>query len=329
MSQAWGDIHARIHTHLRQQQLLPKSVRILIAVSGGQDSLCLLKLLVDLQPHWAWHLEVVHCNHRWRDDADPNAEFVQALSQRFALPCHVQITEQSLSSENQARAWRYEVFGALAQALGCTHLVTGHTATDQAETLLLHLFRGAGLGGLGAMVGSRSLGDAYPEIRLVRPLLDLTRPETAQFCQQQGLEIWLDSTNANLDLRRNRLRLEIMPQLRDYFNPQADRVLAQTATLCQAEEDFLDQETQKHYATVVNANIPGLALSPLETLHPALQRRLIRAFLQDRFQIAPQFTHVEAVLNLIFAPKNSQSSPLPQGIVAWVDPPWIKFSRRS
>ncbi|AFY60515.1 tRNA lysidine(34) synthetase TilS [Synechococcus sp. PCC 6312] len=325
MSQAWGDVHARIHTNLRQRLLLPNTARILIAVSGGQDSACLLKLLVDLQPHWAWRLEVIHCNHRWRDDANDNAEFVQALSHRFDLPCHVRVTEQPLTSENQARAWRYAIFGELARELGCAYVVTGHTATDQAETLLLHLFRGTGLGGLGGMAWSRSLGGAYPDIQLVRPLLDLTRPETAQFCQERGLDIWLDSTNANLDLRRNRLRLEIMPQLRQYFNPQADRVLAQTATLCQAEQDYLDQETQKHYATVVNEEIPGLAVNPLQTLHPALQRCLIRRFLQEIFEITPQFAHVEGVLNLIFAPKNSQSSPLPKGIVAWVDPPWIKF----
>lgn len=324
MRQAWGELHAKIHTHLRQNALLPKAARILIAVSGGQDSLCLLKLFVDLQPHWVWHLQVVHCNHRWRPDADENALFVQALSHRFALPCHIRTTENPLKSENQARAWRYGILEELAEELSCTHVVTGHTATDQAETLLLHLLRGTGLGGLGAMAGSRNLGNS--EIQLVRPLLGLTRAQTGSFCQEQSVAVWLDSTNSDVNLRRNRLRLEIMPLLRNYLNPQADRVLAHTATLCQAEQDFLEQETQRLYPTVVNDQLPGLAQAPLRQLHLALQRRLIWKFLHERLAITPEFAHVEAILNLIFAPKHTQSSPLPKGIVAWVDPPWIKFT---
>ncbi len=327
MAGAWSDLHGKIHTQLRQTQFLPHQARLLIAVSGGQDSIFLLRLLLDLQRLWAWELQVIHCNHGWRADANLNAEFVQALSHEAKIPCHIETATEHLKNENQARAWRYQVFAQVAQKLNITHVVTGHTATDQAETLLLHLIRGSGLTGLGGMAWSRELSPELAKVKLVRPLLGITREQTLAFCQEQGLEIWLDSTNENLDLRRNRMRLEMMPLIKEHFNPQAEMVLAQTAQLCQAESDFLAQEAQKLYAAVVNLELPGLDQSQLQQVHPALQRRLIRQFLQGFFEISPTFEHIEVVMRLISAPKNSQSESLPQHIQAWVEPPWLRFRR--
>jgi len=322
---AWGLIHARVHTVLRQQQLLPKQSKILIAVSGGQDSQCLFRLMLDLQRLWAWELGVVHCNHGWREDATLNAEFIQAQAHNLNIPCYILTTSTVLTSENQARAWRYHVFAELADTHDYTHIVTGHTATDQAETLLLHLLRGAGLQGLGAMAWSRSLDPEHPDICLVRPLLNLTRAETAQFCQEYEIPIWPDTTNENLDLRRNRLRLEIMPRLRQYFNPQADQALAQTAFLVQADHAYLEEVAHLSAEIVVNYELQALEQTALGQLHPALQRRIIRNFIFRVFQINPSLTQVADIMALTRAPKNSKSAPLAQNIVAWVEPPWIRF----
>ena len=275
----WSGLHARVHQRLRQSLGLPARSGVLVAVSGGQDSVCLLKLLRDLQPHWHWRLIVAHANHRWRDDADANAEFVAVLCDRWHLPCHIVTATAPPPTEAAARQWRYQQLEQLARADGLSHVVTGHTATDRAETLLYNLVRGSGPDGLQALGWQRPLvsspefvglgtepgakPEAKPEAKseaksetepiwLVRPLLDLTRADTAACCRTYGLPIWDDRTNRDVTYARNRLRLEVFPHLRQ-LNPQVERTLAHTAEVLSAEVEFLEAAAQELYQRAVDA----------------------------------------------------------------------------
>ncbi|GFR47482.1 hypothetical protein Agub_g9211 [Astrephomene gubernaculifera] len=164
----WTRLHARVHQALRAQRLLDTD-SVLVAVSGGQDSMCLLQLLADLQPLFRWRLGVVHCDHGWRPDSAANAEFVrQFAEEQLQLPCYVRVAAPgSVHSEGRARKWRYGVFAEVAAAHGYSTVVTAHTATDRAETLMLNLLRGAGPDGLVALARERVLtaegGEAAPE----------------------------------------------------------------------------------------------------------------------------------------------------------------------
>ncbi|WP_157135555.1 tRNA lysidine(34) synthetase TilS, partial [Kamptonema sp. PCC 6506] len=156
-SSKWTHLHAQFHYLLIHRQLLPRNQRILVAVSGGQDSLCLTKLLLDLQPKWGWDLAIIHCDHRWRTDSKANADRVEELALNWQLPFYRQIAEEIPKTEATARQWRYQALAEVAIAHNYPYIVTGHTASDRAETLLYNLIRGSGADGLSALTWQRPL----------------------------------------------------------------------------------------------------------------------------------------------------------------------------
>jgi len=246
MPPPWSPIHARLHHTLRQRQLLPQGCCVLAAVSGGQDSLALMQLLLDLQPKWQWTLAIAHCDHRWRPDSSDNAAHVAHLARQWNLPCHIATVAAGdsvgMASEAAARNWRYGQLSRIAAEHGYTHVVTGHTASDRAETVLYNLIRGSGADGLQSLTWCRELGSPQQRqnLWLVRPMLNIFRQETAQVCADAGLSIWDDETNQNLSYARNRVRHELIPYLQTAFNPKVDRTLAQTAEVLRAEVAYLD-----------------------------------------------------------------------------------------
>ncbi len=198
-------------------------------------------------------------------------------------------------------------------------VVTGHTQSDRAETTLYNLLRGSGADGLQALSWQREL---VPGISLVRPLLEMTRTETAEFCQISHLKVWEDSTNQDLHYARNRIRQELIPYLQTHFNPQVEQALAQTAELLTADVDYLEKITVDLLQKVCSQS--GLNRSTLQSIPLALRRRVIRQFLQKILPIAPSFDHVEKLVELIGAPNRSQCDPLPGGAIAQVEGDWIQ-----
>ncbi|NEP15618.1 MAG: tRNA lysidine(34) synthetase TilS [Leptolyngbya sp. SIO4C1] len=318
----WTDSHAQLHGLLRSRPLLPADSRILIAVSGGQDSLCLAKLLSDLQPKWRWQLAIVHCDHRWRPDSAANAAHVQQLARQWQLPSFCTAAAEHLSSEAAARAWRYQVFATLAQQQQFTHVVTGHTATDRAETVLYNLLRGSGLAGLQSLTWQRPLSQAA-EVQLIRPLLGFTRAQTGHFCQLQQLPVWEDATNRDLSYRRNRIRHELMPYLRSHFNPQVESALAQTAEIFSAEQNYLDAQTEQLYQAIVQLEAASktwcISRTQFRAAPLALRRRLARRVLLAALPQVPQFEHIEKLVRLAEQPNRSQTDPFPGGLIARVE----------
>lgn len=342
MAQAasWTPLHAQVHQTLRQFQLLPKQASLVVAVSGGQDSLCLLRLLLDLQPKWNWRLAVAHCNHGWRSDAAANAAHVRQLAATWQLPYHEAIASDLAPREAAAREWRYQALAEIAQTTGYGYVVTGHTASDRAETLLLNLLRGSGADGLQALAWQREL---MPPIQLVRPLLGVMRSETALFCQQADLAVWQDSTNQEARFARNRVRQTLIPYLQTHFNPQVEQALAQTAELLRSDVEYLEAAARQLWAEVVCEKKPANSSDPtdqgaacefeLQTLRLnrvalraapiALQRRVLRRFLQTLLPAAPTFVQIEKLMGLLYAPNRSQTDPFPGGTIAQVYQEWI------
>lgn len=342
----WTPLHAKIHRTIRSRHLFERNQRLLIAVSGGQDSLCLIKLLLDLQSKWGWHLGIAHCDHRWRCDSEANAYHVENLAKTWGISFYLETANEPINSEAAARDWRYQALSAIAKANNYQYIVTGHTASDRAETLLYNLIRGTGADGLQALTWQRPLTTG---IMLVRPLLEITRTQTEQFCQEFRLPIWEDSTNQDLQYARNRIRQELLPYLRENFNPQVESALAQTAELLQAEVEYLEKAAQQLRDGALGKQC-ALAVSQLEaaavieheenflTILPlrlnrrvlqkaplALQRRVMRQVLQQILTDAPSFEHIEKLTALIIAPNRSQTDPFPGGAIAQVEGDWICF----
>ncbi|MBE9195518.1 tRNA lysidine(34) synthetase TilS [Synechocystis sp. LEGE 06083] len=314
----WTLLHSRLHQCLQQRFPQLKASRILVAVSGGQDSLCLLHLLNDLTKQWQWHLAVAHCDHRWPTD-EGIADHVQRLAQGYELPYFQRDAQNLPQTEAAARHWRYQALTAIAIEEHFPVVVTGHTQSDRAETLLFNLVRGSGSDGLQAMNWVRNLAESNSEkipIKLIRPLLEISRQETGDFCRQEKLSVWEDVLNEKLTYRRNRIRGELIPYLQKHFNPQVERNLAQTVELLTAEVAYLEQISEEIYQTLIQSDPKSLDRRRLSQQPLALQRRIIRQFLQNCQSKTANFAQIEQVVNLINAPNRSQTSSLPkQGIV--------------
>ena len=312
--------HARLHQTLRQRKLLPKGARILVAVSGGQDSLCLAKLLLDLRPDWHWHIAIAHCDHRWSTDAGI-ADRVREVATSWDVAFYLKIAEVLKETEAAARQWRYLALSEIAREHNFQYLVTGHTKSDRAETFLYNLMRGAGADGLSALNWQRAL---TPDISLVRPILNFYRRETLEFCQQFQLPVWFDAVNENQKYTRNRIRNSLIPYLQENFNPQVENSLAQTAELLRGDVEYLETAAKELLERALRKNkLNRLCLrqAPL-----ALQRRAIRHFLPEILRKNPNFEQIEAIVNLITAPNKTRTSTLPGGAIAEVAEEWIIFS---
>lgn len=342
----WSSAHAKLHVSLRARVLLPKRSRILIAVSGGQDSLCLAHLLIGLADKWDWSLAIVHGDHQWREDSSENAAHVVRLAEQWNLPAWVEIAESALTGEAAARQWRYRVFAKVARAQGYDYVVTGHTSSDRAETVLYNLIRGTGTDGVGTLPWVRQLDQRNPPVMLVRPLLRFSRQETAAVCQQQQLPVWEDSTNQDVALRRNRIRQELLPYLREHFNPQVDKALSQMAEIAAADTNYLNQQAKILYRRCIlepvdrsdsNPEVTDWTIKRTELSQAplALQRRVIKQVLQ-RFQEtsalsqpAPyNFFQIEKLIALLKAPNGSRSDPYPGGWIARVNGATVIFERQ-
>lgn len=315
----WTPLHSQLHQCLIDRQLLPTGATILVAVSGGQDSLCLGQLLRDLQSRWQWQLAVAHCDHGWTQDIGI-ADRVAQVTTRWVLPFHCETTANLPETEAAAREWRYQALQRIAQATHSTHLVTAHTQTDRAETFLYNLIRGAGADGLAAMSWHRQLA---PGLSLIRPLLEVNRSQTGEFCQEYNLPVWTDAYNHNLKYARNRLRLEIIPKLATDFNPQVESHLARTAELLRADVEYLESVARDWYHQAVDDQGVKIDRVIIQSIPLALQRRVIRQFLIQKLGKMPTFTQIEATIMLIDAPNRTRTSTFSDGLAAEVYGKWI------
>jgi len=350
----WSLTHAKLHTHLRKHLLLPQNSHILMAVSGGQDSLCLAKLLIDLQPKWQWSLGIVHCNHRWRDDAADNANHVSNLAKAWDTPAWIKVSEKPPKSEAAARTWRYQVLSEVARQQGYSIVVTGHTLSDRAETILYNLIRGTGLDGIGTLSWQRSIDKKRPAVALVRPLLNLSRQQTGQFCKSQDIPVWEDSTNNDLSFKRNRIRHELLPYLQTHFNPQVEQALSQMGELTTTDTHYLTAQTNQLFELVIittststegitaKTNIKTQKLAKdrrnrqtaweinrqqLKSAPLALQRRVIKKLLGLALPKPPNFQGINKILDLLEAPNGSCTDTYPGNLVAQVC--WPRSLRKS
>jgi tRNA(Ile)-lysidine synthase len=230
-------------------------VSVVVAVSGGADSVALLRALSALKREHggAGNLVACHFHHRLRAEADEDARFVADLSGRLSLPYEqgeagvgALARHRRDGIEAAAREARYSFLQSTAEKCGARYVVTGHTLDDQVETVLFNILRGTGLAGVAGMTLARPLG---PAVSLVRPMLTVRRIDLLAYLEEIGQAYRTDSTNACTDFSRNRLRHELLPLLREKFNPDIDSALARLSGLAgdaqriieRSADDLLDR----------------------------------------------------------------------------------------
>ncbi len=238
---------------LRQKCRLNPELPIVVGVSGGPDSLCLLHLLFSQ----GYRVIVAHFNHRLRAEAEEDARFVAELAQSWGLP-HIQeeadvrafAQAQHLSLEDAARQLRYRFLFSTAERFQAQAVAVAHTASDQIETVLLHFLRGSGLRGLGGMDYITFLPVFSSRLPLVRPLLGVWREEIEAYCQAHGLTPRQDLSNTSLRFLRNRIRLELLPLLEDY-NPRLREHLWQMSRLLREDWTILSEIVEELWSKII------------------------------------------------------------------------------
>jgi tRNA(Ile)-lysidine synthase len=283
----------RVRRFIEEHALLRPRARLVVGVSGGPDSLCLLDLLHRLE--WGLELHVAHLNHGLRPDAARDAEFVRAEAVARGLSFHLEVAdtrahaaEHRLSIEEAARELRYACLNRVAVEVGAATLAVAHTADDQAETVLMHFLRGSGAAGLRGMLPQTELGDwrlnapiANSPLTLVRPLLGMTRAEVEAYCLERSLRPIHDATNADTTFFRNRLRHELLPTLESY-NPNIRAVLTRTAEVMAGEYELLQQSLAELWADYAQVEAERVAFERArwQTLTVPAQRALLRRAVQ-------------------------------------------------
>ena len=299
--------------HLCRQTLQPGD-RIVAAVSGGADSMCLAHALHQVATACGAKLFVAHVNHQLRGEAaEADARYVCAWAAKNGLPrlvIRVNVRrEGGQSEENIARQQRYQALIQACQHFRANKLATAHHADDQVETFLLNLLRGSGGRGLQGIPRERPLDG---ETKLIRPLLAVTRAEIEAYCLDNQVLWRTDATNDSLSYQRNRIRLQLLPQLRA-FNPGIDGVLLNTIENLHGDQVLLDGITREALTKLtITSPLPfapqALSVQGLRKLDPAMQNRVV-------LELLPEFAgvkHIKAVLALMDG-QTGASVDLPEG----------------
>ena len=318
-----GHVHRTVKAALVDSGLAPGK-SLVVAVSGGPDSLCLLHAICSHREELDLHLYGAHLDHGLRGDASAeDAKFVAETFAQLDIPLSLEVAdvpafraEHRLSVEEAARKVRYGFLARVAAEQRTDAIALGHTADDQAETVLMHVIRGSGLSGLRGMetVSRRSINGR--DTVLVRPLLGVTRQETAEYCRILKLEPRLDETNQSTELKRNRVRLELMPLLEEY-NPRIRDALVRLSRSSARDMAYLESETDRAWQCTVRSDSRGVSLNSaaFSRLAPSIQGHLLRRALMSvmgNLEDVEQ-SHIDGMSRLIMAGDAGRALDLPGG----------------
>ena len=276
--------------------------KVLIAVSGGADSLALAELLINSRRRFGLELCIAHFEHGLRGQASiDDAAFVKTFAESHDIEfaggsgdVKTFAAENKISVETAARTLRYEFLSKAKRDFNCDAITLAHHADDQAETILFRLLRGATSTGLSAMK-FRTLSEYG---LLIRPLLRFRKAELEDFCRSRNLSPRLDATNVETDATRNKIRLELIPTLKE-FNPALVETLCRLSEVTAEESDFITAQADKIFPAVVKDN--SIVRAEFLKLHPAIQRVVIKKFFAQVTGSTKDFgfIHVEGVRKVL------------------------------
>lgn len=311
----------KVRKTLREYGMIEYGDRVVVAVSGGPDSVALLVALDILSSELNFVLIVAHLNHGLRREANEEALFVDHLASTLGHPCEVDCAdvseysrESGKSIEDAAREIRYAFLNRVAWKYCADKIALGHHRQDQAETVLMNMIRGSGPEGLKGMLPMR-------ERKYIRPLLFIDKDEIMDFLHERNMSYATDSSNDSILYLRNRVRHELLPTLREDFNARMDAGLSQMAEVMRLEDECMDQWVDKtidRWGVSLQGESALLEINDWLELHGALQNRIIKkvllSFCPEKKGIS--FAHVMAVRNLMLQGNPAGRISLPYGLRA-------------
>ena len=265
--------------NLNLGECLKSKKPIIVALSGGADSVCLAHLLWKEKQS---QIVLAHFNHHIRAESDLDENVAQNLAKKLELPIEIGHWEQPEKSELKAREARYKFLRKIQKQYNAQAICLGHHQDDQVETILFNFLRGTGLSGLGGM--------PFFENEILRPLLNCTKVEILAYCQENDLEFCTDQTNFETTYARNKLRLEIMPELQK-INPNLSKTLLQNAEIYRDLKDLLNEEIQPFL------NQKKINLKDFLALAKAVQTELIKEKIKNYTE--PSFKKIEEIMRII------------------------------
>ncbi len=319
-------LEKRVLDFILDHNLVSRGDKIVVAVSGGADSVSLLHILHKVSSELNIDLHIAHLDHGLRAEATADAEYVRSLAVQLDLASTIEKRdvrgyrlEHRLSLEEAAREVRYQFLEEVARSTGATSVAVAHTRNDHIETVLLHLLRGSGLTGLVGLKEATNL--CYKRVgplKVIRPLLGVTREEVEGYCVEQGIEYRTDATNTSLTPTRNRIRLALLPKLRQDFNPRIDEALGRLSCLAAEDVDFIETEARQAAMKLVRTEgvLTCIDRAPLLELHPALQSAILKQALTGVLGSPKDIeaVHIEKMLELAKG-HTGGSINLPDGVV--------------
>ncbi len=328
-------IQTRFINTIEQHGLLPGDASVVVGVSGGADSICLLHLLAS---HYSdLTVGCVYIDHRLRpDETEAEKQLVQALCKKLGLEftcleidVPTEVSKSGESVEACARTLRYDAFDKCAEDAGAKFIAVGHTRDDQVEEVLLRLIRGSGLKGLSGM--------DYRSGRVIRPLLDATKAEVLEYLEHHHLSYCEDSSNRSRRFLRNRVRLDLLPLLEHEFNPAIRDSLTRMAGVFKAEDAYLQDHMSRAYSRVVVGSKGGakpgdspaqhrLQIASFFALHLALQRRVLEE-LCWKMTCRPNAMMIDNIIEFAGRATNGSEMHLPGRLRLIKEPDALLFSR--
>ncbi len=318
-------LEQRVLGFIQQHQLVSGGKKLVVAVSGGADSVCLLHILVKLQEELEVKLQVAHLNHQLRGaESEADADYVADLSRQLGIPATIEgrdvkgyQKQKRLSLEEAAREVRYSFLAEVAGAIGTDRVAVGHTMDDHIETILMHLIRGTGTRGLRGLQPATAWQSAENSLTIVRPLLEISHQETESYCRHHRLMPRLDASNLSLSPLRNRIRQQLLPLLKSY-NPRVAETLLRTGRIASDDIDFLDEQIARLWDEMARQEEKTVILDKerFDQLPPTLKRYLLRASAEKLLGSAKdiEMRHIEEMMSLATKPAGKRLS-LPGGLI--------------
>lgn len=314
--------------------------KVVVAVSGGCDSVCLLHLLKRHAPNIILSLHVAHLNHGFRPEAKAEADFVEALSRSWGIPTTsskrsvMQVCrDRGLSKQEGARAVRYQFLKEVAQGIGASWIALGHTADDQAETFLMRILRGTGMRGLKGIPKMREARRQGPgEAWIIRPLLGISREEILREMKKEKISYVEDPSNLHPVYLRNQIRHALFPVLEQY-NPRVKKAFCREADLLREEDDFIEKYLLEAIPGIVKTDASSVVidLKPFQALHLALQRRVLRWGI-GRLHPGLRgigYQHIETIINRVVPGPTGKYFSLPHFMRVKKEYSHLRLERRA
>lgn len=292
----------KIESVIEEFNMFPQESKVVVGISGGPDSTVLLHTLSLLKEKYKIEIWAAYLDHCIREDQTKEKEWVRELSRELnisllsdSIDVPLLAEKKSLSLEFAARKARYNFLEHIANRVGATRIAVGHTASDQAETILMRLIRGSGIDGLS--------GIPFVRGKIIRPLIKIFRWEIEDYCKRHNLTPVEDSSNRDLSFFRNSIRFDLIPFLQDHYNPRVVETLSNTADILQVDKDFLERITFRAQKKVIEKKTDRrivLDVQKLSELHLAIRRRVIRYTIEELKGDLEgvEYTHVNKALNL-------------------------------